>query len=158
MEMSSPVFEHEKEIPSLYTCEGRNISPPLYWKGIPPNAKSLALIIDDPDAPDPQAPKMVWDHWILYNIDPDTTGLEENLTPETLPQGTIAGITSWNNHNYGGPCPPIGRHRYYHTLYALDVVLPELASPTSSELKKAMEGHIIATAVYMGTYQKKGTK
>lgn len=155
MQISSSAFENEKEIPSLYTCEGKNISPPLSWKGIPANAKSLVLMVDDPDAPDPQAPKMVWIHWILYNIDPSIAGLEENMTPGKLPTGIISGITSWNNHNYGGPCPPIGRHRYYHTLYALDTILPALASPTSDVLKKEMEGHIIAKAVCMGTYKKK---
>ena len=155
MEILSSAFLDNQEIPTKYTCEGENISPPLHWKGIPPNAKSLVLIIDDPDAPDPEAPKMLWVHWVLYNIDPSMPGLEEQLTPGSLPDKIRTGITSWNNNQYGGPCPPIGRHRYYHTLYALDIKLPDLEKPTSDDVKAAMKDHVIAQAVLMGTYQKK---
>lgn len=158
MEILSSVFKDGAEIPQKYTCEGEDISPPLSWKGIPPNAKSLVLIVDDPDAPDPNAPKMVWVHWVLYNIDPSTSGLEENLTPEKLPQSFVSGITSWKTEKYGGPCPPIGRHRYYHKLFALDIVLPKLENATADVVKEAMKDNIIAQAVIMGTYQKKQAK
>lgn len=155
MEILSSEFEHEKEIPTKYTCEGDDISPPLSWKGVPPNAKSLVLIVDDPDAPDPKAPKMVWVHWVLYNIDPATIGLTENIGLAQLPNGTLQGLTSWKKLTFGGPCPPIGRHRYYHKLFALDVLLPDLKNPTVETLKEAMKDHIIASAELMGTYQKK---
>jgi Raf kinase inhibitor-like YbhB/YbcL family protein len=155
MKISSNAFEEGGEIPSLYTCEGQNISPKLIWKGIPSSAKSLALIVEDPDAPDPKAPKMVWHHWVLYNIDPNTTGLPENVAIRDLPRGTLRGLTNWNNQNYGGPCPPIGSHRYFHRLYALDTVINDLDKPTAEQLREAMEGHIIEEAVLMGTYEKK---
>ncbi|MBI2790701.1 MAG: YbhB/YbcL family Raf kinase inhibitor-like protein [Gammaproteobacteria bacterium] len=155
MKISSNAFEDGGEIPSLYTCEGKNISPKLIWKGIPSAAKSLVLIVEDPDAPDPKAPKMVWLHWVLYNIDPNTTGLPENVAIRDLPRGTQRGLTSWKNENYGGPCPPIGRHRYFHRLYALDIVINNLEKPTADQLREAMEGHIIEEAVLMGTYEKK---
>ncbi len=155
MKIKSSVFEDGKEIPSKYTCEGQNISPPLSWEDIPENAKSLVLIIDDPDAPDPKAPKMVWDHWVLYNIDPKSTGLVENVSLQELPAGTLRGLTSWKNQNYGGPCPPIGRHRYYHRLYALDAVLPDLNAPTTDQLRAVLNKHKITEVVLMGTYQKK---
>lgn len=155
MKISSNAFEEGGEIPSLYTCEGKNISPKLIWKGIPSTAKSLVLIVEDPDAPDPKAPKMVWLHWVLYNIDPNTTGLPENVAIRDLPRGTKRGLTSWKNENYGGPCPPIGRHRYFHRLYALDIVINNLETPTADQLREAMEGHIIEEAVLMGTYEKK---
>lgn len=155
MKIKSSVFEESAEIPSKYTCEGDNISPPLRWEEVPPTAKSLVLIVDDPDAPDPGAPKMIWDHWLLYNIDPKTTELKENAGLHELPEGTLRGTTSWKNQNYGGPCPPIGRHRYFHKLYALNVILPDLNRPTSDQLRQAMAGHVIDEAVLIGTYQKK---
>lgn len=154
MEIYSEAFQDKGEIPSLYTCEGQNTSPPLAWKNVPANTKSLALIIDDPDAPDPKAPKMTWVHWVLFNINPEITHLDANRTPDSLPKGTEVGTTSWKNGSYGGPCPPIGRHRYFHKLYALDSVLTGLNHPTSEELMAAMQGHIIAEAVLLGTYQK----
>lgn len=114
--------------------------------------KSLALIIDDPDAPDPEAPKTTWIHWVLYNIPPSTQRLTEGIT--ALPSGTLEGINDWNRTGYGGPCPPIGTHRYFHKLYALDVVLSNLKHPAKGELEKAMEGHVITSAEYVGTYRK----
>ena len=154
MDIVSSAFKHEGEIPRTYTCEGKEISPPLQWRNVPANTKSLVLIVEDPDAPDPKAPKMLWIHWVLYNIDPEVTELAENITIKNLPAGTIAGNTSWNNPHYGGPCPPIGRHRYFHRLYALDVKLPKIDNPTAENVKAAMKGHVIAEAVLMGTYQK----
>lgn len=154
MEIYSDNFKHNGEIPSLYTCEGNNTSPHLAWRDVPANAKSLVLIVDDPDAPDPKAPKMTWVHWVLYNINPTVTHLDANMTPAKLPAGTETGLTSWKNNLFGGPCPPIGRHRYFHKLFALDTTLTGLNNPTSDDVMAAMQGHVIAEAVLMGTYQK----
>jgi Raf kinase inhibitor-like YbhB/YbcL family protein len=114
----------------------------------------LVLILDDPDAPDPSAPKMTWVHWVLYNIAPSSTGLPQGVSPEQLPPGTLQGLSDFGRTGYGGPCPPIGRHRYLHKLYALDVVLPNLNNPSKSDVEKAMKGHILEQAVLIGTYQK----
>lgn len=152
MEITSSAFTPGGSIPKLYTCEGRNVSPPLAWSGIPAAAKSLVLIVDDPDAPDPGAPRMTWVHWLLYNLPVDGSGLAEAL--EALPPGTLEGLNDWKRTGYGGPCPPIGRHRYFHKLYALDVVLPDLRTPDKKGLEHAMQGHIVAEAQLIGTYQK----
>lgn len=151
--LTSSAFEQGAPIPSTYTCEGENISPPLAWDGIPEGTKSLALIVDDPDAPDPKAPKRVWVHWVLYNMPPDAKGLAENADKTGLPAGTVRGLTDARKTTYGGPCPPIGRHRYFHKLYALDTTL-DLAQATKAELEAAMKGHVLAEAELMGTYQK----
>jgi len=152
MRIGSTAFTHEGAIPSLYTCEGKDVSPPLSWSEIPPGTKSLALILDDPDAPDPAAPKMTWVHWVLYNLPPTNDGVPEGVKP--LPAGTKEGMNDWKRTGYGGPCPPIGRHRYFHKLYALDTVLPDLKQPTKAKLEEAMKGHILSEARLMGTYQK----
>jgi len=154
MEINSTAFSQDGDIPSQYTCDGKDISPPLTWSGLPDGTKSLALIVDDPDAPDPSAPKMTWVHWVLYNIPADTSGLGEAVAPSDLPTGTLEGINDWKRTGYGGPCPPIGRHRYFHKLYALDTVLPDLGKPTKAALEKAMEGHVLSTAELIGTYQR----
>jgi Raf kinase inhibitor-like YbhB/YbcL family protein len=150
--ITSPAFVHEGEIPAVCTCEGKDRSPALEWKDVPPAAKSLALIVDDPDAPDPKAPRTTWVHWVLYDIPPTASGLAEAV--KALPAGTREGTNDWKRVGYGGPCPPIGRHRYFHKLYALDVTLGDLGTPNKAGLLKAMEGHVIAEAVLMGTYQK----
>jgi Raf kinase inhibitor-like YbhB/YbcL family protein len=152
--ISSTAFKHQGAIPRQYTCEGRDVSPPLSWSSVPADTKSLALIVDDPDAPDPAAPKMTWVHWVLYNLPADSSGLPEGVKSNDLPPGTREGANDWKRVGYGGPCPPIGRHRYFHKLYALDVVLPDLGHPTKARLEKAMDGHILATAELVGTYQK----
>ncbi len=154
MTLGSTAFDHQGEIPRKYTCDGDDISPPLVWDGVPAGAKSLALIVDDPDAPDPAAPKMTWVHWVLYNIPPSVTGLREAITSQALPQGTLEGRNDWRRTGYGGPCPPVGRHRYFHKLYALDIRLPDLKRPTKARLEKAMAGHIMGQAVLTGTYQR----
>ena len=156
LKLTSSAFADGGEIPARYTCEGEDIAPPLAWEGVPANARSLALIVDDPDAPDPAAPKMTWVHWVLYNIPPDAAGLPEGATLGDLPARTGEGINDWKRTGYGGPCPPIGRHRYFHKLYALDTVLTGLARPDKAALEAAMEGHIIEQAVLMGTYKKSG--
>ena len=153
--LSSSVFTHQGEIPSQYTCEGSDISPPLSWSGIPEGTKSLALVVDDPDAPDPKAPQRTRVHWVLYNLPPTASGLAERVAPEKLPSGTGQGKNDWGRSGYGGPCPPIGRHRYFHKLYALDTVLSDWGTPTKKELEKAMEGHILARTEIIGTYQKR---
>ena len=152
MRMMSTAFSHEGTIPTMYTCEGQDISPPLAWTDLPVGTKSLALIVDDPDAPDPAAPKMIWVHWVLYNLPPAIENLPEGI--KTLPQGTKNGINDWKRTGYGGPCPPIGRHRYFHKLYALDIILPDLKQPTKVQLEHAMTGHILGETQLMGTYQK----
>ena len=154
LSITSSAFAHQGEIPTLYTCEGKDLSPPLAWSGAQDGVKSLALIVDDPDAPDPKAPRMTWVHWVLYNIPPEATGLPEGVG-RALPAGTLEGLNDWKRTGYGGPCPPIGRHRYFHKLYALDTLLPDLKSPTKAQLEKAMEGHVLAKAELVGTYQKK---
>lgn len=151
--LTSAAFTHGSEIPSKYTCEGQDMSPPLAWSGVPAGAKSLALIVDDPDAPDPAAPKMTYVHWLLYNIPAGATSLSEAV--RQLPAGTLEGLNDWRRTGYGGPCPPIGRHRYFHKLYALDIVLPDLRAPTKAALEAAMNGHVIAQAELVGTYQKR---
>ena len=153
MKIRSPAFEHNQTIPSMYTCEGKNVSPPLAWSGVPQNAKSLVLIVDDPDAPDPAAPTRTWTHWIVYDIPPSAAGLKEAM--KALPTGAREGLNDSGQIGYGGPCPPIGRHRYFHRLYALDVTLPELRRPVKGQLEAAMKGHVIGQAELIGTYQKK---
>ena len=152
--MISTVFDNKDTIPMKYTCEGQDLSPPLRWEGVPEKAKSLVLIVDDPDAPDPKAPKMRWVHWVLFNIPANATGLPEGVKKENLPAGTEEGINDWIKTGYGGPCPPIGRHRYFFTLYALDTTFQELKRPTRAHITAAMNGHIIARAELVGTYEK----
>lgn len=152
--ITSSAFAPNGSIPALYTCEGKDISPPLAFGGVPAAAKSLVLIVDDPDAPDPAAPKMTWVHWVLYNIPAATTGLPEAVRATALPVGTREGLNDWGRTGYGGPCPPIGRHRYFHKFYALDVVLPSLARPDKGAVEQAMQGHILVRAELIGTYQK----
>ncbi len=156
LSLTSPAITDRGRIPRKYTCEGDDISPPLSWSGTPEGTKSFVLIIDDPDAPDPAAPRMTWVHWVLYNLPSTVTELPEGVLKEALPAGTCEGQNDWKNLGYGGPCPPIGSHRYFHKLYALDVVLPELGASTKGELEEAMQGHILAKAVLIGTYEKGG--
>ena len=152
--LRSTAFANGDAIPVKYTCEGKDLSPPLRWEGVPEHTHSLVLIVDDPDAPDPKAPRMRWVHWVLYNIPPDATGLPESVISGSLPSGTEEGLNDWGKTGYGGPCPPIGRHRYFHTLYALDTVLKGMRKPTRSQVEAAMKGHIIAKAELVGTYKK----
>ncbi|NWG72912.1 MAG: YbhB/YbcL family Raf kinase inhibitor-like protein [Parvularculaceae bacterium] len=153
-ELTSSAFQHQGEIPRRYTCEGADTSPPLAWTDPPAGTKSLALVVDDPDAPDPKAPKMTWVHWVVYDLPPSARGLPEGAGKQPLPDGARGGKNDWKRQDYGGPCPPIGRHRYFHKLYALDVALGDLGAPTKSELERAMEGHVLARAELVGTYEK----
>jgi Raf kinase inhibitor-like YbhB/YbcL family protein len=152
--LRSPAFTNNGEIPKQYTCEGTDISPPLQWSGAPQGTKSFALIIDDPDAPDPRAPKMTWVHWVVYNVPADTDDLPENAASGGLPAGAKQGLNDWKRAGYGGPCPPVGMHRYFHKLYALDAALPDLGHPTKAQLLNAIKGHVVAEAQLVGTYQK----
>jgi len=153
MQISSPAFTANQAIPKQYTCDGKDISPALHWTGVPDKTRSLALIVDDPDAPDPAAPRMTWVHWVLYNLPVASTGLAEAITAGQLPDGTAEGINDWKRTGYGGPCPPIGRHRYFFRLYALDAVLPNLHQPTKTKLLQSMQGHVVAEAELIGTYE-----
>jgi Raf kinase inhibitor-like YbhB/YbcL family protein len=154
MAITSSAFQPGGDIPRQYTCDGGDLSPPLQWSGLPAGTKGLALIVDDPDAPDPKAPKMTWVHWVLYNMPPEATGLAEGIKASGLPKGTLEGANDWGRTGYGGPCPPIGRHRYFFKLYALDVALPDLGRPSKAALEKAMKGHILGQAQLVGTYQR----
>jgi len=150
--LQSSDFAHQGEMPKICTCDGSDQSPGLSWSEIPAGTKSLALIVDDPDAPDPAKPKTTWVHWLLYNIPPTTTELPHAVAD--LPAGTLQGKNDWKRTGYGGPCPPIGRHRYFHKLYALDTLLPDLQQPNKAQLEAAMAGHIIEKAELIGTYQR----
>ena len=152
--LRSAAFSSQGAIPAKYTCEGADISPPLAWSDPPAGTKSLALVVDDPDAPDPAAPTLVWVHWVLYDLPAGTRELPENAVQRSLPAGSHEGTNDWQRSGYGGPCPPIGRHRYFHKLYALDVVLGERGALTKAELEKAIAGHVLAQAELVGTYQK----
>ncbi len=150
MKLTSPAFTHNGPIPAKYTCEGADLAPVLEWEGVPDGTKGLALIVDDPDAPDPAAPKMTWVHWLAFGVSPGTRSLPEG---GALPRGAKSGLNDWKRPGYGGPCPPIGRHRYFFKLYALDAEL-DLDRPTKPQLEAAMKGHILAQAELVGTYEK----
>lgn len=148
MKITSTAFSAGGIIPSKYTCDGENISPPIAWEDTPSGTKSFAIIYDDPDAPGG-----TWDHWILYNLPPTTKSLPENIT--SLPVGTKVGLNSWPKAEYGGPCPPRGEHRYIFHLYALDTMLNlSEKNVTSKTLRDAMQKHILAEATLIGRYQR----
>ena len=153
--LESSAFAPNGSMPRKYTCEGDDVSPPLAWRGEPAGTKSFALIVDDPDAPDPKAPKMTWVHWVVYNLPPGTKALSEGASRK-LPGGARDGKNDWKRTGYGGPCPPVGRHRYFHKLYALNTELPDLREPTKAQLEAAMKGHVLAHGELIGTYQKGG--
>jgi Raf kinase inhibitor-like YbhB/YbcL family protein len=152
--ISSPAFANGAEIPSLYTCDGKDVSPELRFGGVPQGAKSLALVAHDPDAPDPSAPRMDWVHWVVYNLPPGTTSLPQGVRAQDLPAGTLQGLNDWKRTGWGGPCPPIGRHRYFFRLFALNTMLPDLGSPDRQALQREMQGHLLGSAELMGTYQR----
>lgn len=153
--LTSPGFTHQGEIPAKHTCEGDDVSPPLAWSGVPQGAKSLVLIVDDPDAPDPRAPKRTWVHWVVFNIPSTASGLPEAVGKEASPAGATQGLNDWGRANYGGPCPPVGRHRYFHKLYALDGMLEGLGAAKKADVERAMQGHVLEHTELIGTYEKK---
>ena len=155
MELTSAAFASHQEIPTAHTCEGADRSPPLAWAGAPAGTKTFALIVDDPDAPDPAAPKTTWVHWVLYNIPASVQALAEGAKALA---GAHDGLNDWKRPGWNGPCPPIGRHRYFFKLYALDETLPALETGSKAELEAAMKGHVLAHAELVGTYQKKGAR
>jgi len=154
MVMTSSAFAEGGGIPPKFTCDGANVSPPLDWTGVPAGAKSLVLIVDDPDAPDPAAPKMDWVHWVVVALPPAATGLAEGAS--ALPEGARMGTSDFGRKAWGGPCPPVGRHRYFFRLHALDVVLPDLGAARRADVEAAMKGHVLATAQRIGTYARAG--
>lgn len=154
--LMSSQFTAGGAIPVAHTCQGADQSPALHWSGVPANAKSLALVVDDPDAPDPKAPKVTWVHWVLYNLPPTATGLPAGASKATLPPGTREADNDWRQPGWRGPCPPVGKHRYFFKLYALDVVLPPIAGADKAKLEAAMKGHVVAEGQLIGTYEKSG--
>jgi len=154
MQLSSPSFETQQRIPAKFTCDGENVSPALKWSNAPDGTRSFVLIVDDPDAPDPANPRMTWVHWVLYNLPATVDSLPENVSDAELAPGTLPGLNDWKKTGYGGPCPPIGSHRYFHKLYALDTILGDLNRPTKAALEKAMQGHVLSKTELIGTYQR----
>lgn len=153
-ELESPAFGDGEPIPRRFTCQGAEVSPPLVWKDPPEGTRSFALVVDDPDAPDPANPQRTWVHWVLYDLPADARSLAEGASPDGLPEGTRPGKSDWKRTGWGGPCPPIGRHRYFHKLYALDTKLGDLGEPTKDELLRALEGHVLGRRELVGTYAK----
>jgi Raf kinase inhibitor-like YbhB/YbcL family protein len=158
LKITSTAFQPGGSIPSKYTCEDRDVSPQLTWSGAPAGTKTFALIVDDPDAPDPAKPQRVYVHWVVYNLPATATALAENASKKGLPNGAVQGKNDWGKAEYGGPCPPIGRHRYFFKLYALDTELTGLSSPTKGDLERAMKGHVLDSTELIGTYQKSAAK
>jgi len=152
--LSSSVFEASASVPTKYTCEGANISPPLAWSGAPASTRSFALIVEDPDAPDPAKPTRVVSHWVVYDIPASATSLSENASRKGMPAGSAQGRNEGNKQVYMGPCPPIGRHRYFFKLVALDTTLTGLRNPKKADLENAIHGHVVGNAELIGTYQK----
>lgn len=150
IKVTSVAFQQGQPIPRAYSCAGVNVSPPLEWSGVPKAAKTIAIVVDDPDAAGGP-----WVHWLLYNVPADNIGFVENVPEsETLKAGGFQGKNDFGKIGYGGPCPPSGTHRYFFKLYAVDVELPLKAGATRAELEKAVAGHVLAQAELMGTFQK----
>lgn len=152
MTLTSSSFDAGGAIPTRFTCEGQDLSPQLGWTAPPAGTKSLALVVSDPDAPDPKAPEHTWVHWVLYDLPPSMRELPEGV--KEPPMGSRAGANDFKRMGWNGPCPPIGRHRYVYELYALDTQLPDLMKPGKADLEKAMAGHVLAKGELVGTYQK----
>jgi hypothetical protein len=151
LEIVSPAFPEGGAIPRPYTCDGRNVSPPLSWKGVPAGVKSLALVCDDPDAP-----AGIWVHWVIFNLPAGATGLPESVPPrKDVAGGGFQGTNDFRKIGYGGPCPPSGTHRYRFTLYALDAEVPIAAGATKADLVAAMKGLVRAEATLTGKYSRR---
>jgi Raf kinase inhibitor-like YbhB/YbcL family protein len=152
LKLTSPSFRHDGPIPEQHTCDGADTPPPLEWSGAPQGTKSFALIVDDPDAPDPKAPQRTYVHWVLYDIPASVNTLVD--TGAGLPEGAREGTNDFKRRGYGGPCPPVGRHRYFFKLYALEAKLGDKGAMTKAQLEKAMDGHVLEKAELMGTYER----
>lgn len=153
MTLTSPAFAHGDPIPVRCTGEGADVSPPLSWQGVPAGAATLALIADDPDAPDPAAPRRTWVHWVVADLPASVSVLSEGASRASMPAGAVEGRNDSGGIGYEGPYPPVGRHRYFFRLYALDTRLGLPEGTTRADVERAMEGHVLATAELMGTYQ-----
>jgi hypothetical protein len=145
LQLVSPAFKHNEFIPEKYTCDGKDINPPLLIENIPSGTKSMALIVDDPDVP-----AGTWVHWVVWNISPDTKEMKESSVPE----GAQQGVNDFRKHGYGGPCPPSGTHRYFFKLYALDTMLNLGSKAKKSDLEQAMKGHILEKTELIGRYRR----
>lgn len=152
--LASAAFEDGATIPAVQTCDGTDLSPPLYWSDVPASTRSFVLVVDDPDAPDPAAPRMRFVHWVLYDIPADCVGLPEGVTTNSLPPGAREGVNDFKQTGYRGPCPPVGRHRYVHTLYALDTEFGDLGTPTRDDLLETIRSKILETASLTGLYER----
>jgi hypothetical protein len=149
--LRSPAFPDRGQIPGQYTCDGANTSPPLQWSHVPAGTQSLALIMEDPDAPDPKAPTHTFVHWVIYNLPPSPESLAED---RPVPVGARQGANDGKTIGYIGPCPPIGRHRYFFKLYALDTMLGDLSTPTKRALEAAIREHVLEHAELVGLYER----
>lgn len=154
LQLESPAFHHNAEIPRRHTADGSNVSPPLTWSGIPGETASLALIVVDPDAPDPEAPGVPFVHWVVYNLPPDCAALPEGVTLDALPDAAGEGLNDAHQRGWTGPKPPLGRHRYYFRLYALSARLPDLGAATRADVERAMAGLTLAQTELVGTYER----
>jgi Raf kinase inhibitor-like YbhB/YbcL family protein len=155
MQLVSSAFAAGAELPAVYTCEGENVSPPLSWSGAPASTRSYALVVHDPDVPDPAKPERIWVHWVVLDLPAATTELAQGAAT-ALPTGARGGTNDFGNTVWGGACPPVGRHRYFFSIYALDTLLAKPVAPTRDELLRAIDGHVVAKGELIGTYQKKG--
>ncbi len=154
LSITTPAFQSMGPVPSRHTCDGEDLAPALAWTNAPEGTRSFVLIVDDPDAPDPAAPKRTYVHWVLYDIPASASELPEGVTAERLPAGTREGVNDWKRTGYGGPCPPVGRHRYFFKLFALDSTLGDLGTATKADVQTAMASHVIETAELVGTYER----
>lgn len=152
MALESSAFRDRSPIPSMHTCEGADRSPPLRWSALPAGTQTLAVLVTDPDAPDPQAVETTWTHWVVWDLPATQEALP--IGPGSLPEGAREGLNDWGTVGWRGPCPPKGRHRYEHRLYALDTALGELEHPDRAAVSAAMDGHVLGTATLTGTYEK----
>lgn len=154
-ELRSPAFLEGDEIPPRYTCEGADASPPLTWSGVPKGTRSLALIVEDPDAPDPAAPQRTFVHWVVYDIPAGSSSLPDDASREGLPAAAREGVNDYLNASWNGPCPPKGRHRYFFRMFALDSRVGLKGNLPAEDLRAAIEGHVLGRAELMGTYEKR---
>jgi Raf kinase inhibitor-like YbhB/YbcL family protein len=154
LSLTSPNFKPMGPIPVRHTCDGDDISPPLAWTHAPGGTQSFVLIVDDPDAPDPAAPKRTYVHWVLYDIPATVSALAEGVKTADLREGMRDGSNDWKRTGYGGPCPPIGRHRYFFKLYALDRKLGNMGAATKADVQQMMANHVLDTAELVGTYER----